>query len=45
MTMAFTESVVDEVALAWLEILRYAVKHRREIAPWELMAEKYATAP
>jgi hypothetical protein len=29
----FTESVVEEAALAWLESLGYAVKHGPEIAP------------
>jgi hypothetical protein len=30
---AFTESVVEDAALAWLESLGYAVKHGPEIAP------------
>jgi type I restriction enzyme, R subunit len=37
---AFTESVVEEAALAWLESLGYAVKHGPEIAPGELWAER-----
>ena len=36
----FTESVVEEAALAWLETLGYAVKHGPEIAPGELWAER-----
>ena len=36
----FTESVVEEAALAWLESLGYAVKHGPEIAPGELFAER-----
>ena len=30
---SFTESVVEDVALAWLESVSYAVKHAPEIAP------------
>jgi type I restriction enzyme, R subunit len=37
---AFTESVVEDAALAWLESLGYAVKHGPEIAPGELFAER-----
>jgi hypothetical protein len=40
---AFTESVVEDVPLAWLESLDYAVKHGPEIppgAPNERTAEK-----
>ena len=37
---AFTESVVEEAALAWLEGLGYAVKHGPEVAPGELAAER-----
>jgi type I restriction enzyme R subunit len=37
---SFTESVVEEAALAWLESLGYAVKHGPEIAPGELFAER-----
>lgn len=32
----FSESVVEDAALAWLEALGYAVKHGAEIAPGEL---------
>ena len=39
----FTESVVEEAALAWLESLGYKVKHGPEIAPGELFAERTAT--
>ena len=35
----FSESVVEDAALAWLESLGYAVKHGPEIAPGELFAE------
>jgi len=37
---AFTESVVEDAALAWLESLGFAVKHGPEIAPGELFAER-----
>jgi type I restriction enzyme R subunit len=40
MTTNFTESVVDDAALAWLESLGYAIKHGPEIAPGELFAER-----
>ena len=30
---SFTESVVEEAALAWLESLGYAVKHGPDISP------------
>jgi type I restriction enzyme R subunit len=36
----FTESVVEEAALAWLEALQYAVVHGPDIAPGELAAER-----
>lgn len=36
----FTESVVEDAALAWLESLGYAVKHGPEIALGELFAER-----
>lgn len=32
MSAAFTESVVEDAALAWLEALGYAVRHGPEIA-------------
>jgi type I restriction enzyme R subunit len=38
MRRSFTESVVEDAALAWLESLGYAVKHGPEIAPEELFA-------
>ena len=37
---AFTESVVEEAALAWLEALGYAVLHGPEIAAGEPAAER-----
>jgi type I restriction enzyme R subunit len=36
----FSESVVEDAALAWLESLGYAVKHGPEIAPGELFIER-----
>src|SRR3990170_40804 len=36
----FTESVVEEAALAWLEALQYSVVHGPHIAPGELLAER-----
>jgi type I restriction enzyme R subunit len=39
---AFTESVVESAALAWLESLGWTVKHAPEIAPGELAAERHA---
>jgi type I restriction enzyme R subunit len=33
----FTESVVEDAALAWLESLAYAIKHGPEIAPGEFL--------
>ncbi len=36
MTAAFTESVVEDAALTWLEGLGWTVKHGPEIAPGEL---------
>jgi type I restriction enzyme R subunit len=41
MTSGFTESVVEEAALAWLAGLGYAVKHGPEIAAGEPGAERY----
>jgi type I restriction enzyme R subunit len=38
--LAFTESIVESSALAWLESLGWTVKHGTEIAPGELMAER-----
>jgi type I restriction enzyme R subunit len=40
MTTKFTESVVEDAALAWLESLGYTVKHGPEIGPGELFAER-----
>jgi len=37
---AFTESVVEDAALAWLEGLGYAIKNGLEIAPGEFGAER-----
>ncbi len=37
---AFTESVVEDAALAWLKDLGYTIKHGLEIAPGELGAER-----
>jgi hypothetical protein len=37
---AFTESIVEDAALAWLESLGYAVLHGPDIAPGELAAER-----
>ena len=40
----FTESVVEEAALAWLESLGYTILHGPDIAPGELRvreAEKF----
>ena len=36
----FSESVVEDAALAWLKSLGYAVKHGPQIAPGELAAER-----
>ena len=36
----FTESVVEQAALAWLESLGWTVKHGPEIAPGEFAAER-----
>jgi len=38
--LAFTESVVESAALAWLESLGWTVKHGPEIVPGELAAER-----
>ena len=37
---AFTESVVEDAALAWLEVLGYAVLHGPDIAAGEPGAER-----
>ena len=40
MTAAFTESIVEDAALAWLEELGYAIVHGPEIAVGEPSAER-----
>jgi type I restriction enzyme R subunit len=40
MSLQFTESVVEQAALAWLETLGWAVKNGAEIAPGEPAAER-----
>lgn len=40
MPQVFTESLVEQAALAWLESLGWAVKHGPEIAPGEPRAER-----
>ncbi len=40
MSRAFTESVVEEAALAWLGALGYSIAHGPDIAPGELAAER-----
>ncbi|MDI9432224.1 MAG: type I restriction endonuclease subunit R [Planctomycetota bacterium] len=40
MPTGFTESIVEEAALAWLEGLGYTILHGPEIAPGEPMAER-----
>ena len=40
MTSSFTESIVEDAALAWLEGLGYAVVHGPEIAIGEPSAER-----
>jgi len=37
---AFTESIIESAALAWLERLGWTVKHGPDIAPGELAAER-----
>lgn len=37
---AFTESIVEDAALAWLESLDYAVLHGPDIAPGEPAADR-----
>ena len=36
----FTESIVEEAALAWLEEMGYTILHGPEIAPGEAGAER-----
>jgi len=40
MVATFSESVVEEAALAWLEGLGYAIRHGPAIAPGEPLAER-----
>ena len=40
MRASFTESVIEQAALAWLEALGYGVLHGPEIAPGEPAAER-----
>jgi len=40
MAQPFTESVVEQTALACLKSLGYTIKHGLEIAPGELLAER-----
>jgi len=40
MSSSFTESIVEEAALAWLEGLGYTILHGPEIAPGEPFAER-----
>mgnify|MGYP000369889037 CR=1 FL=1 len=40
MSTRFTESVVEEAALAWLESLGYTILHGPEIAPGEAFAQR-----
>lgn len=40
MSIDFTESVVEEAALAWLEALGWTVAHGPDIAPDMLAAER-----
>ncbi len=41
MNSAFSESTVEDAALAWLEALGYAVLHGRDIAFGEPAVERY----
>jgi type I restriction enzyme, R subunit len=40
MRQGFTDSVIEEAALAWLERLGWTVKDGPEIAPGELAAKR-----
>jgi type I restriction enzyme R subunit len=40
MATKFSESLVEDAALAWLESLGWAIKHGPDIAPGELFAER-----
>ena len=37
---SFSESVIEQACLAWLEAQRYAVLHGPAVAPGELAAER-----
>jgi len=37
----FTESIVEQTALAWLESLGWSIKHGLEIAPGELVPKNF----
>lgn len=41
---SFTESIVDDTALAWLEVLGYSVLHGPDIAAGESGAERTDSA-
>jgi type I restriction enzyme R subunit len=41
----FTEFVVEDAALAWLERLGYTVLHRPDISPNEVAAEQIMRRP
>ena len=42
MTFPFTESIVEQTALAWLDSTDWSVKNGAEIAPGEPAAERLA---
>ena len=44
MSYAFTESEVEQAALAWLEALGYTILHGPDIAPGEPEAERESYA-
>ena len=39
-TSPFTESIVEQAALAWFESVGWSVRHGAEIAPGELTAKR-----
>lgn len=43
MATSFSESIVEDAALAWLESLGYVVEYGLEIAPGELLPERCGT--
>ena len=45
MNSAFTESVVEDAALAWVGSFSYPVKHGPEIAPGELQVKRHNNMP